>query len=168
MSAALNKAIYRRLTGIETLTGDALAAQTALVALLATDPDTGYAAVYNMNLNDAQLTDGSGNKVPVYPCITFRQSGGRIYPEFQHSGAIERVTYDFEFWNDARSLTTISSIAEYVERLIDFRRGYVTSLPLDSGKVQLINADVPLLTHYDRNLHAWAGLVRYAIIEERY
>ena len=173
MSAELDTAIYQRLTGIESLTGAAATAQAALIAFLATDPDTGRAAVYNMNLNDAQLTDGSGNKVPVYPCLTFRQSAGMADSTMWNASAIhEKAFYDVEIWSDSRSHLPVKQALENVDRLLDYRFGAVNEttnpLTLANGKVHLSETAITLNSHYDRNLHAWAGLVRYAITLSRW
>ena len=168
MSANLDIAIYNRLTGIETLTGAAATAQAALIALLATDPDTLAPAVYNSNLNDAQLT-ASGVKVPIYPCVTFNQKTGTRYSEIWNCGTIaERVYYNFEVWNDARTSLPAKRMSEYIDRLLDFGLGAVDTMPVTDGKIELIETGVPMDFYYDNNLHAWAGLVRYAFTSRRW
>ena len=170
MSNALTTAIYARLAGTETLTGTALTAQTALDALLSTDPVSGLPAVFYGNLNMAQeVSTSTGNRTPLYPCITFRQSGGVTDKRFaQQTGAVGKVVYDFEFWCDDRSILTIGSIAEYVERLLDYRRGIVNEFVLSTGYVYDVQAVAERIDTYDEALHVWAGLISYAFEEVRY
>ena len=173
MSANLDIAIYNRLTGIETLTGAAAAAQAALIAFLATDPDTAKPAVYNMNLNDAQLTDGSGNKIVLYPCLTFRQSAGAADRSMWNTGAIhETAMYDVEVWSDKRTNLPVKQALENVDRLLDYRLGAVNEttnpLVITDGRVMVSQSVITLNSHYDRAIHAWAGTVRYAITMSRW
>jgi len=172
MSSALDTAIYRRLVGIETLSGSAATAQAALIVLLATDPDTGRAAVYNSSLNDAQLTV-SGVKTQVFPCITFNQATGTPNRDVWNAGTIhEQVIYNFEVWNDARTALPIKTMCEYLDSLLDYRLGAVTQttnpLVITNGFVDWCEEDIPVNFHYDRAIHAWAGLVRYAITMRRW
>lgn len=169
MSAELDIAIYERLTGIETLTGAAATAQAALVAFLATDPDTAKPAVYNMNLNDAQGTDGSGNKIVLYPCLTFRQSAGTPNHQIRNSSTLaEKVNYDVEIWSDKRTNLPVKQAFKNVDRLLDYNFGAVSTLPLANGLVDKSETVITLDTHYDNRIHAWAGTVRYAITMRRW
>lgn len=169
MSANLDIAIYERLAGIETLSGAALVAQTALAAYLATDPDTGRPAVYNSNLNDAKMSDGSGNHVNIYPCLTFTQATGTPIREIWNAQTIhERVIYNVEIWSDVRSALSLKRASENVDRLLDYRFGAVNSLPITDGLVDNSETDIPLNHHYDRTIHAWAVLTRYAITLRRW
>lgn len=168
MSTAISKAIYARLSGAESLAGDAGAAQSALAGLLAVDPDTGAPAVYLGSKNTAQIRDSHGNPRPVAPCITFRPNGGGADRRFvQQSGVVERVLYDFEIWEASSSGTRITDIAERLEELLDSRRGVVSGLALESGKVFAFQAFSPLAMVYDADIHAWAGLIRYEFLELR-
>lgn len=168
MSTAISKALFARLSGGESLTGEAAASQSALAGLLAADPDTGLPAVYLGNKNTAQSRDSNGNPHPIVPCITFRPSGGSVDRRFiQDTGVVETALYDFEIWESSPSGTRITDIAECVERLLDSRRGVVSGLNLESGKVFAFQAFSPLAILYDAEIHAWAGLIRYEFLELR-
>jgi hypothetical protein len=169
MSTALSKAVYARLSGSEALTGAGGEAQAELATLLGLDTESDAPAVFFGNKSSAQAFDGSGNPLPLYPCITFRPSGGSTDRRFQQeTGAVERVLYDFEIWEDGTSAKRITDIAECMELLLDTRRGVVSGLSLESGKLFAMQAFSPLAVVYDPSLHAWAGLVRYEFLEVRY
>lgn len=169
MSTALSSAIYARLSGSESLTGDAGDAQEALATLLATDPDNDQPAVFFGSKNTAQIWVSGDNAIPLSPCITFRQGGGSSDRRFQQgTGVVERVLYDFEIWEEGASGTRITEIAEHLERLLDMRRGVVSGLTLESGKLFSMQAFSPLSVLYDMGSHSWAGVIRYEFLEVRY
>jgi hypothetical protein len=168
MSSALDTAIYKRLAGVENMSGDAATAQTALATLLATDPDTSKPAIFASSLNQAQQVS-SGNKIPIAPCVTFRQSSGIPDRRFaQQTGAIDRVIYDIEIWDSSLDNLVVQNIAEQIELLLDMRRGVITSWTLTQGSVFRSEAQQGLLITFDTTIHASIGLVRYAFIEVRY
>ncbi len=165
MSTALCTAIYKRLAGVETLTGDAATAQSDLAALLATDPDTSKPCVWQVSLSDVK----AANKTPLYPALTFRASGGNTDNRFQQqTGAVDVVLVDFEIWDNSQSGTRIYDIEDAVQRLLDMRRGITSVFSLTSGKCWHSQTFTPLQVLYDPNIHARAGLVRYQFLEVRY
>lgn len=167
MSTALNKAIRQRLTGEEVLTGYGLTAQQALEALLAADPSsTGNPAVYMGNLASS----------PVFPCITFRQSGGvgSWISRSEELGVVSNPEFDFEVWGVSgnRNPDTITDILDLIEQLLDDRRSVITNKPLltlASGYYAIAGRIImdPAL-RYDGEQKRWFGLVRYQFIEQRY
>ena len=165
MSTALVTAIYNRLAGVETLAGDAATAQSDLAALLATDPDTSKPCVWQASMSDVK----AANKTPLYPAITFRQTGGTPDNRFQlATGAVDVVLVDFEIWDNTQSGTRIPNIEDAIQRLLDMRRGIAPVPSLDSGKCWHSQAFTPLQVVYDPNIHARFGLVRYQFLEVRY
>jgi hypothetical protein len=164
MSSAVATAIYNRLTGIEVLTGAALAAQTALAALLATDPDTGKPAVSRMNKNLAPV---------VYPIITFRAAGGipdRTWSD--GSGVVDHAYYNLEIWSNDTGGNTLTDIEEQVSALLDMRRPACAALPLpapDSSHYcwysEMFVCSEEL---YDDTINAWFVLIRLKVIEGRF
>lgn len=172
MSTDLRKAIYARLTGGETLSGDALVAQEELIDLLAADSDATILeppkkvpAVFLASLNTMR---GLNGEIP-YPCITFRETGGstenRLAIQF---GAVNGVLIDFEIWDNSQSGTAISDIEDAVQRLLDVRREVAPCLSLESGKLYHSQIFTPLQMLYDESIHAHGGLVRYQFLEARY
>jgi hypothetical protein len=92
MSAALDQAIFKRLSGGENLSAypDAAAAQVALATFVPVDPQTTKMAAY----------EGNWNPNVQMPCITFRVSAGKPDGKrWRSSGAMADVFYDFEFWD---------------------------------------------------------------------
>jgi hypothetical protein len=161
MSTALTTAIYRRLAGLEVLTGAALAQQQALAALLGTDPDTALPAVHK----------GNKSNVVTYPAITFRSNAGAVNSHFATSGiAVDDVIYDLEIWSNTQSGTIIEQIYGCVERLLDGRFGISPALPVDNagGRIFWATAFVPITELYDRDLRAWFGLCRFRFVEARF
>lgn len=167
MSTALNRAIRKRLTGEDALTGDGLECQQALEALLAADPaDAGYGAVYMGNLASS----------PVFPCITFRPEGGIGHwaSRSEELGVISQPEYTFEVWGAARNRNpdVITDILDYIEQLLDDRRSIATNLPpltLSTGWycVAMHTIMDPVL-RYDEGQNRWFGLVRMQAITQRY
>ena len=161
MSTALTTAIYRRLAGLEALTGAAFVQQQALAALLAVDPDTLLPAVHK----------GNKSEVVVYPAITFRSNVGMVNPHFSTSGiAIDDTVYDMEIWENTQSGTIIEQIYSSVERLLDQRFGIAPALPVDNagGRIFYATAFVPITELYDTNIRAWFGLCRWRFVEARF
>lgn len=166
MSTALNKAIRKRLTGEDALTGTALAAQLGLRALLAVDPaDSPYGAVYMGNMASA----------PVFPCITFRPSGGvsSWISRSEELGVVGQPEYDFEIWGEPkRSGDSITNIFDYVEQLLDDRRSLVDTLPFltsDAGWYCVaMDCIMDLSLQYDAPRDRWFGLTRFRAIVQRY
>jgi hypothetical protein len=160
MSSAITTAVYRRLTGLEVLTGAGLAAQQALAAMLGTDPDTALPAVHK----------GNKSMVVVYPAITFRQNTGMVNTSFGTSGvAIDDPVYDFEIWDNTQRSNILTDIYGQMERLLDDRFG-VPQLPVDraAGQVYHAQAFVPLAELYDKDLRSWFGLCRMRFVEARF
>jgi len=163
MSTALTTAIYRRLAGLETMTGEGLAAQVALAALLGTDPDTSEPSVHK----------GNKSMIVTYPAITFRQNAGMVKTEFKDT-AIDDPVYDFEIWNSTQSATLISDIYKHVEHLLDERFSMSLGIPPLSvdgnvGQVYYARAFVPLIDDlYDKDLRSWFGLCRMRFVEARF
>lgn len=163
MSSALIKAIYERLAGVEVLTGEGLAAQQALAALLGTDPDTSLPSVHK----------GNKSMVVTYPAITFRLNAGMVNGNFKDT-AIDDPVGDFEIWNNTQTATTISEIYRHVEHLIDDRFSVSLGIPVlsvDAAKGQIYHAQafVPLIDDlYDKDLRSWFGLCRMRFVEARF
>jgi hypothetical protein len=172
MSTALRKAIFGRLTGTETLTGDALTAQQAFIALLASDPDLSIVepprkvpCVFISSMSDVKSAGGE----VLYPCVTFRETGGTPDNRFQQqTGAVGTVLIDFEIWDNTQSGTLISDIEDAMLRLLDMRRGIAPPMSLESGKLYQSQIFTPLQIVYDKNYHSQVGLVRYQFLEVRY
>jgi len=160
MSSAITTAIYKRLTGVEILTGAGLAAQQSLAALLGTDPDTALPAVHK----------GNKSNVVVYPAITFRQNTGMVNTNFGTSGvAIDDPVYDVEIWDNTQRSNILTDIYGQMERLLDDRFG-APQLPVDNthGQVYHAQAFVPMAEIYDKDLRAWFGLCRFRFVEARF
>jgi hypothetical protein len=161
MSAALTTAIYRRLTGLEVLTGVALAQQQVLAVLLGVDPDTSLPAVHK----------GNKSEVVTYPAITFRENAGNVFAQFSTSGiAVDNSVYDLEIWENTQDATIIERIYGCVERLLDGRFGIAPPMPVDNagGRVFWSTSFVPMTELYDRDLRAWFGLSRFKFVESRF
>lgn len=165
MSTELNKAIYARLAGTEVLTGAALAAQTALAALLAVDPNLNAPAVHKDSL---QRLAGIKPDSVRYPCITFRMEGGAIDDRFADGVVMGNPIYDMEFWSAARSGTIIGDINEQVERLLDRRRQIAPAFTLASGHCYWMEMMTELYEMYNDRINVWGGLRRLRIVEARY
>jgi hypothetical protein len=159
MSTPLMTAIFKRLTNLEGLSGDALTAYNAMAAILGTDPDTGRPAVHQGNYSD----------VVAFPAITFRPGGGSPINELAiETGAAERSLIDLEIWGRERKATIISDIYGYLEQLLDMRRGVITAWTLTAGRVWDSQALTGLTLIYDSQINAWAGLIRYQFTHDRY
>jgi hypothetical protein len=162
MSSAITTAIYRRLTGLEVLTGAGLAAQQALAAMLGTDPDTVLPAVHK----------GNKSNVVVYPAITFRQNTGMVNTNFKDT-AIDDVYYDFEIWDNTQRGNILTDIYTQFEHLLDQRFAQSLAIPalsVDSAQGQLYyaRAFVPMTELYDKDLRSWFGLCRMRFVEARF
>lgn len=179
MSSALNKAIYKRLTGGEDFTAypAAAAAQTALAALLGVDPFTHKPAVY---ANRPQ----AGSQMP---CIIFRASAGNPDNRFQTSGMrVGDVITDFEFWDGPDSVAKnglrgdgtrpdgarVHPIALQVELLLDTRCTPAIAPPmvLTAGRSYDFELFVELSENYMKIElgEAWQGVLRYWCKEARF
>lgn len=167
MSTTLNKAIRRRLTGQDALTGDGLEAQLALEALLAADPSSsGNPAVYIGNMASS----------PVFPCITFRPSGGisSWISRSEDIGVVGQPEYEFEIWGQAevRNPDPITNIFNYLEQLLDDRHSIVDTFPfltLDAGWYCVAGICLmDLSLNFDTQRNAWFGLTRFQFIVQRY
>ena len=167
MSIALNKAIRRRLTGQDALTGAGLTAQQRLDTLLAADPNaSSVPAVYQGNLASS----------PVFPCITFRASGGipSGIGRSEDIGVVGQPEFDFEVWGVAHdhNIDTITEILDLMEQLLDQRRGIVSDrnfFTLDTGWCGLtMECIMDAVIRYDAPQNRWFGLTRYMAIEQRY
>lgn len=156
MSTPLSVAINARLSGTETLTGAGLAAQQALAALLGTD-DTGGPAVIQ----------GNANQAVVYPCITFRVSGGVESLRGHDFGRRVQSIYDLEIWENRGLAETVTDIDHQVELLLDMRFHVAPVLPLTAGRCYWVEALTELDIQYDNRINAWFGLRRYAAVEGR-
>lgn len=162
MSTALNKAIRRRLTGQDALTGEGLEAQTRLESLLAADPaSSGNPAVFLGNFSSAV----------VFPCITFRPDGGlpSWISRSEELGVVSQPEYSFEVWSKSRDADTITEIMDLIEQLLDDRRSVASPLTVDAGHyvaAMHVIMDATIL-HNERN-NSWFGLTRYQVIEQRY
>ena len=153
MSAALNTAIYQRLTGLDNA---APAAASALAALLATDADTGIAAVYYGNKNDNAV---------VYPCVTYRPNAGPISRIFQDGSgpAVDEPGYDIEIWENTRNSNIIDQIADAVRALLDDRKS--AKALTNGGYCYSFTTLMTCQVLYDQNSNAWFGLLRFTAVE---
>lgn len=162
MSTALNKAIRRRLTGQDALTGFGLTAQQELETLLAADPaSSGNPAVKLGNFASAT----------VFPCITFRPSGGLSswISRSEELGTVFNAEYDFEVWSDTRDVDKITDILDLIEQLLDDRRAVADPLTLDTGQYCAAGTCIMAPSiHFDSVRNAWFGLTRYQFIEQHY
>lgn len=165
MSTALNKAIRRRLTGEDALTGEGLEAQTRLAQLLAADP---------LNAAVPMVVYGNFSDDSVFPSITFRQDGGipSWISRSEELGVVGQPEYTFEVWSNTRDDTVVSDVLDLLEQLIDDRRGLEVGIPcltLDAGWFCVAVSTImePAL-RYDEQRNAWFGLVRFQAIEQRY
>ena len=162
MSAALNTAIFNRLTGVD---GAAPAAAAALAALLATDPDTGGPAVYYGNVNDAQAKDPvSGDPVGLYPVVTYRPNAGSACHIFSDGSgaAVDEPSYDIEIWENTRNANVIENIAAQILLLLDDRKA---PRMVSGGTVYSFQTLTTVQILYDQNANAWLGLWRFSAIE---
>lgn len=155
MQDELSVAIIQRLDGTETLSGDQATAQTALIAALATDIDTTSGpAIFQGNRDDAVG----------FPCITFRPNGGTEVANWIDAGVVRNYQFDFEVWTNSTNAQTIPLIGDYLEILLDERRG-ATGFTMASGKREFYAMAMTAMTPiYDEKINAWAGLVRYQFI----
>lgn len=168
MSSAINTAIYKRLTGIEVLTGRWLVAQQFLAATLGayarSMPTPGLPNVFKGNVNKAPIVkDADGVLKPV---ITFRPSGGLPDHRFAHGLAVDDGLYDFEYWNWYSTANGVTDIAEAVELLLD-RRFDGPPMVLSSGDCAWFDPMVSLTEFYDQERNGWFGLVRFQAVELR-
>lgn len=158
MSAALNNAIYARLAGTERMSGAAKKAQVALAALLGTDARTQRPAV----------VFGNKARTSVFPCITFRPSGGGPAFETVEGASVSGVLYDFEFWEKGLSSDLLCNIADSVERLLNTRRGVAKPMRLANQHKLFDSVTLTEMTLlYDSQSNAWFGLQRYQFTEAR-
>ena len=155
MSSTLTIAIYNRLVGVETLTGDYLALQQTLAGLLGTDSDTGLPSVHKGNSSD----------VVDYPAITFRENAGVVDRRFTLGNTavglvvVNQPVYDFETWGKTRLGTELSDIDDAFTRLMDRRYG-APPLPIPNGVVDLSITFVTPTALYDSQRKAWCLLHR--------
>lgn len=112
MSKALNKAILDRLRGDETVTGRAATAQTTLGTLLA---DAGSA-------DKPAVRYGAKGSSTAYPSVTFREDAGAEMLRASGVGIVTATVYRFELWETTRDGTTLPTIADCLEQLLDSRR----------------------------------------------
>lgn len=160
MSAILDTAIINRLIGTESpaLPAAALTVKTSLAALLGSDPDTGEKSVYKRVLSTGEPL--------VYPCIRFDPSGGgRTGPGM--AGVIGDPIYDFEMWDKTEDDSNLSTIADYVEQLLDYGRGVAPKLPVSQGKNFYVEAFTEPMIEYVETYKALVLLVRYRFIWSR-
>lgn len=157
--SSLKKAVYERLAGVEALSGDAANAQTALGALLGEDPETELPAVHH----------GNRSVIVVYPAITFMEAGGVPDNRFgEDVGGVRQPILDFYLWSDSAAGNVISDIHDYVDQLLNERRGIAPLLTLESGRLFHMEALTDLATLYDRDTNAWYGYCRYQSILAHY
>jgi len=162
VSSALNTAIYRRLAGVETLSGKWLGYQQTLGSILGVDTDTSLPNVYHGNMNDAPaVKDADGILMPL---ITFRPSGGTADHRFAHGSAVDDGIYDIEIWSWYGTANTVTDIFAAMARLIDRRYGCPAPV-LDSGECAWIDPLVGLNVLYDDQRNGWFGLSRWNVIE---
>lgn len=158
MSTELIAAMCNRVKATETpaLTGDALAAQTALIAALAADRDTGTPSFWY----------GNANQAVVYPCVTFRFSGGSPDDRFSDGTiSVEDKFLDIDIWENEGVAATITDIDKLLLRLFDERKD-APQLPLANGMLAVsFMAFTGLMTDYDEKRNAWFGMRRWKIIE---
>jgi len=163
MSTPLNVAIFARLSGAESLTGDAATAQSDLATLLTTDPDSGMPiegrvaadGIYQGNKNDAP--DG-------YPMVTFRPSPGGIDERFETGFVVDKPLLDLEIWDNSHSGTLATDIEDAIDRLLD-RRRRAPELPLSAGRCFYLKTFVTSGAIYDSQLKAWCLMKRYIAVE---
>lgn len=176
MSEVLNKAIYRRLAGVETLSGVYATAQANLAALLGVDPDTGLPAVYYSSTNQAQGVD-TGNVVPVYPKLTFWETGGMPHHTSTISDGItvDWVFMDFSVWVDRVQTPAktgkspsqvVSEVSDILKTLLDIRL-HAPLLPLQTGCVDIQMIMTPLHVIPRGKTHEIQGYLRWKFLEKQ-
>jgi hypothetical protein len=109
---AINKAILDRLRGDETLTpgGRAAQAQTDLIAILG-----------KANAKASVLVGGLPSSV-TYPCVRFWEDAGTRGMGGEGVGDVMFTVYRFEMFCQGRDGTTLPTIADCLELLLDERR----------------------------------------------
>ena len=153
----LNQAIYERLSGVEILAGGGAQAQASLKSLLAPDALSGRPAVFSGNMSDTGV---------IYPCITYRANAGVRDPGIGSVYEVDRLVYDFEIWSNSRSVSIVSQIENNMSSLLDERRQIAPPLMID-GYVFMGECFVPLVMMYNREFHAWYGILRYQFVASR-
>jgi hypothetical protein len=151
-------ALCNRVKGVEVLPSDAteaIAAQTALIAALATDPET----------DSPSFWYGNANQAVVYPCVTFRVSGGSPDRRFADGVSVDDVIIDIDIWENAGVIATLTDIDALLRRVFDDQKD-APQLPLSNGHLAVsLEAFTGLITGHDAERNAWFGLRRYRLIE---
>lgn len=159
MSAQVSKAIVARLRGVETLTGDALAAYTLLASLLAqVGADSKPAVRYGSKATDAE-----------FPCVVFWEDAGAEALGGVDVGIITRSVYRFEIWEQGRTGSLIPRIADCLELLIDQRRRAPDWTLTGTGN-QVWHSEVFVglqAPFWDAARDAWFGLLSFVFTEAR-
>lgn len=153
MQDELSLAIYTRLT-TEVMSGDQATAQAALIAALATDTDSP---------SGPAVTQGNRDDAVQFPCITFRPNGGTEAANWIDAGVVRNYQFDFEVWTNSTSGRIVNQIGDYMETLLDERRG-APGLNVSNGREFYMMAMTAMTPIYDDKINAWAGLVRYQFI----
>lgn len=182
LESALAGAIFARLTGIEDMTKNplaarAIAAQSQLAALLTisvddgsrltiTDPLTGISR--DRTPADAVRLGSKGQSV-IFPEVTFRPSAGVVDERFSdQTFAVDHPIYDFETWDNSFSGTLMSDVQACLLDLLDCRRG-APPLPIDPtlGKCYWGETMVTGQNWPDQNWKSWFTLWRCRFIVAR-
>jgi hypothetical protein len=154
MQDEISIAVYERLAGIEVLTGDQATAQSGLAALLATDSDSP---------SGPAVMQGNRDDVVGFPAITFRLMGGNEALGGIDFGVVRNYWIDMEVWTNSTSGRIIHQIGNYIEVLLDERRG-APGLPVSAGRYFWMEALAGMQPIYDEKINAWAGLCRYQVV----
>lgn len=158
MSLALTEAILKRFRGIETLTGDALAAQTGLAAMLAKIGLNNYPAVWY----------GPKSQDATYPSITFHEQAGPEPIGGIDIGILTTAIYRLELWDNGREGDTLPQMADYIECLFDERRRAPALTLTGDGVIyygELFSGlEAP---HHDDNRNCFFGLMSLRFVEAR-
>lgn len=149
MSVHLQEAVYRRLSGAETLTGDALAAQARISVL--------------------PWRYGALRQHSVFPCGVFWKDAGTFeLGSAPDIGIIENTIWRFELWTEAFDGAWFADRANDLELMFDERKQAPAMSIGGSGQVY----DIALFTGMQAPLHeeklsAYYGLISFRIVEAR-
>ena len=161
MSTSVSVAIASRLNGTEALTGQAQAAQTALVGMLSKLPTSAGAK--------PAVVFGNKTDYPnLAPIITSRPLLGTPDGRFADGQAMDDTIYALELWDNSRSGTLLTDMGEYVEQLLDMRRQIAPPLPLARGVSYWSELSRMGGLLYDEKLNAWSLLLLYRVKEARF
>lgn len=180
LESSMAGAIFARLTGIEDMSRNplaarAVAAQSMLAALLTTSPDDGSPLTitdpvtgvtrYRTPADAVRL--GSKGESVIWPEVTYRPSSGIIDERFADGTfAVDHPVFDFETWDNSFSGTLMADIAACLLALFDSRCG-APVLPVQIGKAYWAETMVTPQNWPDPNWKAWFTLWRCRFIVAR-